>query len=317
MAEHGGLYFTHMRGDGPEAVDEVIRIAREASIGCQIAHLHGFEDNALRIEQARKEGLDITFDQYPYIAGSSGLKAVIPSWAHEGGTAALLDRLRDPAQREKLRVQMEEEGLMSRPDLTWDKVVVSRVASDRNKRFEGSSLEAIAGDMGKAPFDALFDLLIEEEADVHMITFGWSEQGVREVMHSPAGMVGSDGSSLCAEGPLSRGKPHPRSYGNFVRVLGKYVREEKVLSLQEAVRQMTSAPATRLRLWDRGLIRPSFYADIVVFDPERVRDTATFEDPHRYAEGIEYVIVNGEIELSPSGRAPSLAGKVLRQGRDL
>jgi N-acyl-D-amino-acid deacylase len=316
-AEYGGLYFTHMRGDGPDAVEEVIRIAREAGIGCQIAHLHGYEENARRIEQARQEGLDITFDQYSYIAGSSGLKALIPSWAHEGGAKALLDRLRDRRQRDKLKDQIEREGLMERPQLTWDKIVVSKVASKSNERFEGLTLQEIASDLGKEPFDTLFDLLMEESADVQMITFGWSEEGVRQVMRSPAGMAGSDGSSLCAEGPLSRGKPHPRNYGNFVRMLSRYVREEKVLSLQEAVRQMTSAPATRIKLWDRGMIRPSMYADIVVFDPERVEDVATFEDPHRYAKGIEYVIVNGRVELSPEGRTPALAGKVLRLGRDI
>lgn len=202
----------------------MIRIAGEAAISCQIAHLHGYHENALLIEKARDNGLDIAFDQYPYIAGSSGLKAVIPSWAHEGGKDDM---------RKRIREEIEKEGV------------------------------------------------------------------------------------ICTTGPLSKGKPHPRNYGNFVRVLGKYVREEKVLSLQEAIRQMTSAPANRLRLWNRGLIRPCMYADIVIFDEAEVRDAATFENPHQYAEGIDYVIVNGKMELHRGERTDVLSGKVLRFGKDL
>jgi N-acyl-D-amino-acid deacylase len=317
VSELGGFYFTHMRGDGPDAVKEVIRIAREADVSCQIAHLHGFYENARCIERARKEGLDITFDQYPYTAGSSGLKAAIPSWAHEGGKKELLARLKREDMRKRMREEIETRGLMSRPGLSWSKVVLSVVESEKNKKYEGKSISEIAKIEGKDEFDTLFDLLVEENADASMITFGWSEEGVRKTMRSPAGMVASDGSSLCTTGPLSKGKPHPRNYGNFARILAKYVREEKVLTLEEAVRQMTSAPANRLRLWNRGLIRPCMYADIVIFDEAQVEDKATYENPHRYAEGINYVIVNGRVELREGERTDDLAGKVLRFGRDL
>ncbi|MBA7681351.1 D-aminoacylase [subsurface metagenome] len=317
VSKLGGFYFTHMRGDGSEAVEEVIRIAREADISCQIAHLHGYHENALLIGRAREKGLDITFDQYPYIAGSSGLKAVIPSWAHEGGKDELLSRLKRDDMRRRIREEIKKEGIISRPGLSWSKVVVSAVTKEENRRYEGKPISDIARMQGKDEFDTLFDLLIEENAEASMITFGWSEEGVRKVMASSAGMVASDGSSLCTTGPLSKGKPHPRNYGNFVRVLGKYVREEKVLSLQEAIRQMTSAPANRLHLWNRGLIRPSMYADIVIFDEAEVRDAATFENPHQYAEGIDYVIVNGKMELSRGKRTDLLSGKVLRFGKDL
>ncbi len=313
----GGFYFTHMRGDGSDAVDEVVRIAREADISCQIAHLHGFYENAQSVERAREEGLDITFDQYPYTAGSSGLKALIPSWAHEGGTEELLARLKRDDMRKRMRSEIEMEGLMSRSALSWPAVVVSRVATEKNKSCEGKSISEIAKTRGQDEFDTLFDLLIEENVDAGMITFGWSEEGVQNTMRSPAGMVASDGSSLCATGPLSIGKPHPRNYGNFVRILGKYVREEKVLSLEEAIRQMTSAPANRLRLWNRGLIRPAMHADLVIFDEAEVGDRASYENPHRYAAGIDYVIVNGAIELRGGERTDSLAGRVLRFGKDL
>jgi N-acyl-D-amino-acid deacylase len=306
-----------MRGDGEDAVREVIRIAQEANIPCQIAHLHGFNENALLIEQARSEGLDITFDQYPYIAGSSSLKALIPSWAHEGGVEELVARLEQQDSRSRIQGEIEKNGLMGRPNLRWSDIVVSEVSREENRDFEGQTLADIAKGKGKEEFDALADFLIEERAGGKMVVFGWSEEGVRAVMHSRAGMVGSDGSSLCASGPLSRGKPHPRNYGNFVRVLGKYVREEKVLSLEEAVRQMTSAPASRLRLWQRGLIRPGMCADIVIFNEEEVDDAATFENPHQYAEGIDFVIVNGEIQLEKGARTQNLSGKVLRRGRDL
>ena len=150
--------------------------------------------------------------------------------------------------------------------ISWSKVVISSVTKTANKKYEGKSIAEIAIVQGKDEYDVLFDLLLEENADIGMITFGWSEEGVRKVMRSPVGMVGSDGSALCVEGPLSKGKPHPRSFGNFVRVLGKYVREEKILALQEAIQRMTSAPALRLRLWNRGIIRPSAYADMIIFD---------------------------------------------------
>ncbi len=312
----GGFYFTHMRSDGLEAVEEVVRIARETGISCQIAHLHGFVENARRIEKAREEGFDITFDQYPYIAGSSGLKAIIPSWAHEGGKEKLIERLKNEEIRNRLKGEISSKGILTGSGLDWSKIVVSKAASEENKSYEGLSIDEIARRQAKEPFDCLFDFLIADEADSQMITFGWSEEGVREVMHSPAGMVGSDGSSYCVEGPLSRGKPHPRNYGNFVRVLSTYVREEKVLGLEEAVRQMTSAPASRLRLWNRGLIRPGMAADLVIFDFETVRDRATYENPHRYAEGIDCVIVNGQVELREGERSEALAGKVLRFGRD-
>ncbi len=313
----GGFYFTHMRGDEPEAVEEVINIAREAGISCQIAHLHGYYENAQCIEEAREEGLDITFDQYPYTAGSSGLKALIPSWAHEGGKEELLARLKRDDLRDRIRDEIKKQGLMERLSLGWSEVVVSMVVSEKNKAYEGKSISEIAKSRGQDEFDTLFDLLIEENADASMITFCWTEEGVRNTMRSSAAMVASDGSSLCATGPLSKGKPHPRNYGNFVRILAKYVREEKVLSLEHAIRQMTSTPANRLRLWNRGLIRPQMHADLVIFDEAEVGDAATFENPHQYAKGIEHVIVNGEIELRAGERTEKLAGKVLRFGRDL
>lgn len=245
------------------------------------------------------------------------MKAVIPAWAHDGGTNDLLRRLQNPTSREKIKEEISRNGIRSIPTVKWSDVVIARVSTEGNKKLEGQSVTAIANALGKEECDVVFDLLVEEEGKVKMILFGWSEEGVRKVMGSPAGMIASDGSSLCITGPLSEGKPHPRNYGTFVRVLGKYVRDEKVLTLQEAIRQMTSAPANRLRLRDRGLLRPSMCADIVIFDEGRVRDRATFEEPHQYAEGIDCVIVNGSIVLQNGVRTKSLPGNVLRFGKDI
>lgn len=318
VAALGGLYFTHARGDDPgedSGIHEAIRISREARVPSHVAHLHGVVRHADLISQARRDGLDVTFDQYPYTAGSGPMKTLIPAWAHDGGSVALVVRLKDADTLARIRAEMAptlQDAKTAIGRRAWQDIVVCNVITQANKAFEGKTLAAIAEARSLTPFDALVALLIEEKAEARMIVFGQSEDGVRAVMKHPAYMVGSDGSALCATGPLSAGKPHPRNYGTFPRVLARYVRELKHLRLEEAIRQMTSAAASRLRLPDRGLLRPGMAADLVLFDPDQIADTATYEDPHRYPVGIAYVLVNGQIALAEGERLAVRPGRVLR-----
>lgn len=320
-ASRHGLYFTHMRNENVDllkSVAEAIEVGEKAGLPVQIAHHKASGEKAWglvkqslpMIDEARARGVDVTADQYPYIASSTGLTSIIPGWAHEGGRPAILARLKDPATRARLKTEVT-----ANRGGTWDKLVVSKVNTEANKPFEGKSIAEIATALGKEPCDAAFDLLVEEECDVGQISFGMCEEDVMMVMRHPFIMPGSDGSSLANYGVLAEGKPHPRNYGTFARVLGKYVREEHNLRLEEAVRKMTSLPAWRLRLWDRGILRPGNWADVTVFDPATVRDVSDFADPHRYAAGIAFVLVNGRVVVDNGSRTDVVAGKVLRMKR--
>jgi N-acyl-D-amino-acid deacylase len=321
MSDYNGIYFTHMRNEGEgllDGVKEAIAIGRDADVGVQISHHKAVGKNAWGlvseslqlIEEAREQGVEVTCDQYPYVATSTGLTSVIPNWAHEGGRDELLARLKDPEVRQKMREEMAEE----RANVSgWDKLVVSQVPSEKNQKYVGSSIAEIAEDKGKDPYETTFELLIEEELQVHQVHFCLSEEDVKTVMAHPTVMPGSDGSALATEGPLSKGKPHPRSYGTFARVLGKYVREEGTLRLEEAVRKMTSLPTRKLGLFDRGILRPGLKADITVFDPDTVRDRATFTEPHQYAAGIEHVFVNGCQVVDAGEHTGERPGRVLKR----
>ena len=320
VAARHGLYFTHMRNEGEyllESVAESVEIGEQAGLPVHIAHHKAsgekwwgkVKQSLAAIDEARKRGVDVTADQYPYIASSTGLKSIIPGWAHEGGNSAILARLTEDATRARLKTEVSANVAGS-----WDRYVVSKVNLEANKRFEGMDLAAIAAEAGKNPCDAAFDLLIEEKCQVGQIRFGLCEEDVATVMKHPYIMVGSDGSSLANYGELHKGKPHPRNYGTFARVLGKYVREEGVLRLEEALRKMTSLPAWRLGIWDRGILRPGLWADITVFDPDTVKDVSDFRDPHRYAAGIPYVLVNGQVVVEGGEHTGLLPGKVLRRG---
>jgi len=315
VAEHGGLYCSHIRGEGEtllEAVEEAIRIGGEAGVPVQIAHFKasgephwGKTVDSLRlVAEGRARGVDVTFDQYPYIASSTGLSALLPHWAQEGGADVLLERLRDPATREKIKAADWRA-------ITTDLSSIMIATAKNNTQYEGMRVTEIAEKEGKEPRDAVFDLLLAEDAQVQIVAFGMSEEDVRRVMRSPYGMVGSDGRAVSPHGVLGGGKPHPRFYGTFPRVIGHYVREG-VLSLQEAVRKMTSAPALRLGLKDRGLLREGYKADITVFDPAKVKDEATFIDPHQFASGIPYVIVNGTVVIDEGEHTGELPGVALK-----
>ncbi|RLG50215.1 MAG: D-aminoacylase, partial [Thermoproteota archaeon] len=337
VASYGGIYASHIRGEREtivEAVKEAIEIGRRSGVSVQISHHPakiggwGKSKETLRlIEEAREEGIDVNCDMHPYIAGSTGLSALLPPWVQEGGPEKIVQRLKNGELRKKIRQDMIEEkipgpgpcGLVKRG--MWDKLMLADC--EKNKDLIGLNFEEIARRRGKDPFEAYFDLLVEEEARGMVVGFYYNEEDIRRVLLHPTSMIGSDGYALAPYGPLGKGKMHPRSYGTFPMVFRKYVRGEsrkeliyddgaKLLTLEKAVMKMTSVTAKKLGLKDRGLLKEGMRADIVILDPKRVADRATYLDPYRYPEGIEYVIVNGELVIDEGEHTGSLPGMVLR-----
>ncbi|RLI10540.1 aminoacylase [Candidatus Bathyarchaeota archaeon] len=328
VARYGGVYDSHIRGEGAtllKAVAEAIEIGERAGLPVQISHhkaagksAWGKSVETLRMmEEARRRGVDVTFDQYPYRAGSTSLVTLLPPWAHDGGVEKLLERLGNEADRERMRRDIET-GLPGWENfagaLGWENIMVSYVRSEANKAAEGKNLVEIKEMRGDPDeFTALYRLLLEEEGAAGMVIFAMQEEDVRRIMRHHLQMVGTDASSVASTGPFALGKPHPRHFGTYPRVLGRYVREYGVLRLEEAVRKMTSFPAQRFGILDRGLIRPGMWADITIFDPETVIDNATYQNPHQLPGGIPYVIVNGVVAVERGRCTGALAGKVLRK----
>ncbi len=321
-ARHGGIYSVHMRSEGlniTDAIAETIRIGEEARLPVHIMHFKVSGKNSwgkigeaiAQINAARARGVEVTADQYPYIASSTGLTARLPDWASDGGTRKLLERLRDPAQREKIRVATAES--MARSGNDWKAAIVARMRTDANKKWEGKSIADVALALNKPEFDTVADLLLEEGGNVGMVYFAMHEDDVRLAMQQPWVSVGSDGSALNMDpsSRLSSGKPHPRSYGTFPRVLGRYVREQKVITLENAIRKMTSLAAQQMGIHDRGLLRKDMKADVVIVDEAKVIDKATFENPHQYGEGIDVVIVNGKVVLENGQHTGERPGVVI------
>jgi N-acyl-D-amino-acid deacylase len=307
----GGIFVSHIRNEGDwllEALDEVITIGRRTGVPVHVSHLKASGERnwgrmveALeRIESARAEGIDITFDQYPYTAGSTYLSSLLPGWAHEGGPSKMLERIRDEDSRRRIIEEMR-----SPRGENWDGILISHVKTGKNRPLVGRRIGEAASEMGLSPQELVLKLVEEEENAASMILFSMSELDVETAMRSRLGMICTDG--------LMLGTPHPRAYGSFPRVLGRYARHRGLLSLEEAVRKMTSLPAQRFGLMDRGLLRPGLAADITIFDPESVMDKATFEDPRRFPEGIEYVVVNGAIAVEDGVYKGVRAGRVLRR----
>jgi N-acyl-D-amino-acid deacylase len=325
-ARYNGIYATHIRNEADremEALDEALRIGREANIPVEIFHLKvagrqnwGRMPQVLEaIEKARAEGVDVTADQYPYVAGATSLSAVIPPKYHEGGREALLKTLRDPAQRRAIRAELEGKTAgenMWRGAGGPEGVMVTSVLDPKLKKYEGRTVAQIAREQNKDPLDGLMDLIIIGNNNIGAVYFTMKEEEVRMAMQRPWVSIGSDYGAVNIEGPLSESKTHPRAWGTFPRILGKYVREEKVLRLEEAIRKFTSLPAQRMKLRDRGLLRPGFYADITIFNPETITDVATFEDPNRPSKGIEYVFVNGVLTVERGKLTGQLGGRPLR-----
>lgn len=325
----GGIYATHTRsGNEPWfGIKEAIEIGRKAGVPVEFVHLNNTNRanwgkvGEIRdlIEQARASGVVVTASRYPYIAGQNNLRALVPPWGLEGTPEAVLARLRDPAAR----LRMERDIYGGIPGWfnhylfmqSWDTVRVATVKSDRNQGLVGKSVAEIAKLTNKKPTDAVFDLLLEEGGSVPAVYFMMSEEDVKETLRLPWVTIGSDGYAFRPDGILGAGKPHPRSYGTFPRVLGKYVREESVLPLPEAIRKMTSLCAEKLGITDRGLLRPGMKADITVFNAETVVDQATFDNPHQYPVGIPHVIVNGTVVLENGEHTEATPGRVLRKNQ--
>lgn len=321
VRETGGFYATHMRDeeDGVlEALDEAIRIVRASGVPLQVSHLKiGYAVNwpkfdALigRVEAARHEGVDILCDRYPYTAWATSLGMLFPLWAREGETRDFIARLKNPALDGALRSELEEKR---RKLGGWERVMVSSVGSESRRNAEGRNILELATEAEKDPYAYIRDLLVVEDGRVGMITFAMSEDHLRRLMAHPLVGVGADGSAVARTGPLSKGHPHPRVYGTFPRALGTYVREEKLVPLEEMIRKMTSMPARRLGLEGRGEIREGAFADLVLFDPGRVADRATWADPQQYPVGIEFVVVNGQIVVEKGEHTGRLPGRVLRR----
>ena len=327
VAKYKGIYASHIRGeDAPRLIDsvrEAIEIGERAGIPVEVSHhkAHGRPawgkvGTTLRMmEDARERGVDVTCDVYPYTAASFGMSALLPPEVHEGGVEKMLERLRDSGWRERIRHEMTE-GIPGWPSpfLTagWDSIMISYCRG--HPEYEGRMIKEVCDSLKVDPFDFTFNLLIEETASVSVVRFTMREGDVCTVLSHPLSMVGSDASIRATYGVLSKGKPHPRAYGTFPRVLGRYIRELAVLRLEEAIRKMTSLPAQKLRLMDRGLIRNGMRADVVVFSPEEVSDEATYADPHHYPSGIKYVIVNGKMVIERGEHEKILPGTILRHG---
>ncbi len=325
-AKYQGKYISHMRSEGNrllEAFDELARIAREANIPAEVYHIKaagqknwGKLDQLLaRIEAARKEGLKITADMYTYPAAGTGLDACLPPWTEDGGYPALFKRLRDPATRStiaaQVRVDSDEWENLYLAAGAPEKILLVGFKSEKLKPLTGKSLAEIAKMRGKDPVETIMDLISEDESRIESVYFLMSEENVKKELAKPWVSFGSDEASQAPEGPFLKANPHPRAYGNFARVVGKYARDEKVLTLPEAIRRLSGLPATNLGLADRGFIKEGMYADVVIFDPTTIADHATFEKPHQYTTGMKHVLVNGKQVLKDGEHTGATPGRAL------
>ena len=327
VAKYNGLYFSHIRNEGNlviEAIQEVIDIVEQSGCrGGQIAHHKvsgkanwGRSNETLKlIEETNQRGINITCDQYPYNRGATSLMTLLPPWSHEGGPEKLVERLKDPKEKEKIKKDLYDGANFESfvKNIGWECVYISSLETEKWSKYMGKSLTEITKAEGKEDeFEVLCEILIDEEAKGGMTVESMGEEDIQRIMKGRYTMIGCDGAAIPLTGPLSYGKPHPRFYGTFPRVLGHFVREKKIMSLETAIRKITSFPAQTLGLADRGLIKKNMWADIVVFDQERIIDKATFTNPHQLSVGIEYVFVNGEIVIEKGEHQSNLPGKTLR-----
>jgi N-acyl-D-amino-acid deacylase len=321
VAKYGGIYTSHIRGEGETLIDsvrEAIEIGRKAGVPVEISHHKAsgssnwgkVKQTLKMVEEARSMGVDVTCDVYPYLAGSTGLDALLPTHVWEGGVEKLVERLKNPRIRNRLRREMKEgqSNLFSAGG--WGTIMI--VYCRGHREYEGKIIAEIAKQKRIDPFDFVFDLLVEEKASVGVVLFMMCEGDMCAVLRHSVSMIGSDSSATAPYGVLGKGKVHPRAYGTFPRVLGEYVRRKKLLTLENAVRKMTSFPAQKLGLKDRGLVRKGMWADVAVFSPERIADKATYAEPLQYPVGIKYVIVNGKVVVANGKHTRELPGKALR-----
>jgi len=325
-AKYQGKYISHMRSEGNrllEALDELIRISREAKIPAEVYHIKAsghqnwpkIEDLLSRIEAAQKEGLKISADMYTYTAGGTGLDASLPPWTEDGGYPSLFKRLRDPATREKIKAEVQK------PTGAWENlyldaggpehILLAEFRSEKLKPLTGKTLAEVARMRGKDPIDTAMDLIAEDESRIGTLYFIISEDNIKKELAKPWISFGSDEASQAPEGVFLKSNPHPRAYGNFARVLGKYVRDEKVIPIKEAIRRLSGLPATNLGLDHRGFLKEGMFADVVVFDPATIADRATYEKPHQYAVGVKHVFVNGVQVLKDGEHTGAKPGRAL------
>jgi len=326
-AQYGGIYATHMRSEGDTeavAIDEAVRIGREANIPVEIWHLKvagkanwgKMPQVVAQIEAARASGTDISADTYAYTAWSNSLSAFIPPWAHDGGDLALIERLKDPATRERIRRDLLTPG--GHWDNEWQEipgpeaVQIAVVHDPQLLPLRGKRLSALAEDWHEDPIDALCDLLIKDNAHTSVAVFGMSEPDVVLALKQSWVSIDNDWQGTAPEGLLGQDHPHPRAYGTFPRILRKYVREDHVLGLEEAIRKFSALPAQRMRLSDRGVLKQGMWADVVIFDPATIRDLATFEQPNQLSQGMHYVLVNGVPVIAEGKMTGARPGQVLR-----
>jgi len=319
------FYTSHIRGWSGyhiKGIEEAIDIGRQANVPVQVSHMAvndprlwgQAEDKIAVCERAVAEGLDVTFDVYPYAASSSGFSQCLPTWVQSGGRDAMLARLRDPQTRRQVRESMLKEGLFRGWPWLWDRLQVSTAHTPETKPFEGLTFQQAAEKMNMEPVDAALTLMEKDGARLGIIFFYRTEEDMRAFLRHPMGMMGSDGLAIQPGGTLGQGKPHPRSYGAHARVLGRYVRDEQVLTLEEAIYKMSGQVADRLGLTGRGRVAVGQAADIVIFDVSAVIDRATFENPHQFPVGIDYVLVNGRLAVDGGKHTGALAGKVVEPG---
>ena len=317
-ASYGGIYTTHMRYEGEklvEGVKEAIKIGEESGIAVQISHHKvtvkgswGLVRGTLgMMEEARKRGVDVSCDVYPYPATSTGLDSLLPGWAHEGGAEKMFERLKNNVFKEEIIKFLEKN---ERPR-GYENIMVTSIHREENKSYEGKNIKEISEKMGISEEETIIKLLLEEEAKVGMIRFAMCEADIKEVISHPLSMICSDASARADYGILAEGKPHPRAFGTFARVLGKYSREEGVISLEKAVHKMTGLSAWRMGIENKGLLKEGMDADITIFDEKEIRDKATFIDPLEYAVGIKKVMVNGELVIDEGKQNNKMAGRVL------
>ncbi len=327
VSEAGGIFSLHMRSEGNgiiDAVNEAIAISQGADISFQISHLKcelpgnwGKSKIILEmIEKARDQGIDLTFDQYPYPAWCTGLLEIFPTWAKNKGPTAMINTLNDPRARKQIVKEMTVppyDWENPRDGLGWDKIILSGFSREENLRFDGRSILEIAEMLGLSPVESVFRVFCEEKGSLSMIAFSMCDEDIERIMTHPAGMVSSDGAAIAYEGSIRGKNVHPRYYGSFPRVLAQYVREKKLLSIESAIHKMTGGPAKKLGFTDRGLIRKGYKADLVILDHAVVADKATFENPHQFPQGIDTVMINGQVTLDQGRQTGTLAGKILQR----
>jgi dihydroorotase/N-acyl-D-amino-acid deacylase len=324
-ARHGGIYATHIRDEGEgiqAALQEAFTIGRQAGIPVEIWHLKvagrrswgRMGEVVEAIEKARAQGLDVTANVYPYTASANSLGATLPGWVHEGGVDAMIARFHDPLQRARILRELREGtdgqgGWKSRPP---EDIMISAVLDPELERWSGKRLSEVAVGMGTSPEEALLRLVEADRASTSVVRFSMNEDDLQAALRRPWISICADSGAAATDGPLAQQKRHPRAFGSMARVLGRYSRDLGLFPLEEAVRRMTSLPARRVGLYDRGLLRPGMMADVAVFDPARVRDRATYEDSNVYAEGVEHVVVNGRLVLESGRMTGERPGRALR-----